>query len=52
MFPVRTDLTLPSVYQYAIHPDEVSVLNQLLDRRVISSNLSTWLDMWTATRTP
>lgn len=52
MFPVRTDLTLPSVYQYAIHPDEVSVLNQLLDRTEISSNLTMWLDTWTLTRTP
>lgn len=52
MFPVRTDLTLPSVYQYAIHPNEVSVLNQLLSSSVISSNLSNWLDLWDATRTP
>jgi thiamine transport system substrate-binding protein len=52
MFPVRTDLALPSVYQYAIHPDEVSVLNQLLDRTEISLNLSSWLDLWDATRTP
>ncbi|MFX1561201.1 MAG: thiamine ABC transporter substrate-binding protein, partial [Promethearchaeota archaeon] len=52
MFPVRTDLTLPSVYQYAIHPDDVSVLNQLLNSTEISENLSDWLSMWDATRTP
>jgi len=52
MFPVRTDLTLPSVYQYAIHPDEVSVLNELLNASVISANLTDWLDLWDVTRTP
>ena len=52
MFPVRTDLTLPSVYQYAIHPDEVSVLNQLLNRTEITLNLSDWLDSWNTARAP
>jgi thiamine transport system substrate-binding protein len=52
MFPVRTDLTLPSVYQYAIHPDEVSILNQLLSSTEISENLSDWLALWDTTRTP
>lgn len=52
MFPVRTDLTLPSVYQYAIHPDEVNVLNQLLNSTEISTNLQDWLDLWDTTRTP
>lgn len=52
MFPVRTDLTLPSVYQYAIHPDEVSVLNYLLNSTQISSNLNNWLNLWDTTRTP
>ena len=52
MFPVRTDLTLPSVYQYAIHPDEINILNDLLNSTTISINLTTWLDQWVATRTP
>jgi len=52
MFPVRTNLTLPSAYQYAIHPDEVSVLNQLLSSTEISENLSDWLTLWDTTRTP
>ena len=52
MFPVRTDLTLPSVYQYAIHPDEVSVLNHLLSANQIASNLTDWLNLWDTTRTP
>ncbi|MFW9925496.1 MAG: hypothetical protein ACFFDM_01890, partial [Candidatus Thorarchaeota archaeon] len=52
MFPVRTDLTLPSVYQYAIHPDEINILNDLLNSTVISANLTVWLDLWDETRTP
>lgn len=52
VYPIRTDLTLPTVFQYAIHPDEVSLLNLLLNRTEISSNLSDWLDSWDITRTP
>jgi len=52
MFPVRTDLALPSVYQYAIHPDEINMLNDLLNSTVISANLTIWLDQWDALRTP
>jgi thiamine transport system substrate-binding protein len=52
MFPVRTDLTLPSVYQYAIHPDDVSLLNHLLNSTQIATNLNDWLNLWDATRTP
>ncbi len=46
MFPVRTDLTLPSVFQYAIHPDEISLLNDLLNSTVITANLENWLNQW------
>jgi ABC-type thiamine transport system substrate-binding protein len=52
MFPVRTDLALPSVYQYAIHPDEINMLNDLLNSTVISANLTIWLDQWDALRIP
>ena len=52
MFPVRTDLTLPSVYQYAIHPDEINLLNDLLNSTVISANLTIWLDQWDELRIP
>ena len=52
VYPIRTDLGLPSVYQYAINPNEVSLLNLLLNRTEISTNLSNWLDLWTATRIP
>jgi len=52
MFPVRTDLPLPSVYQYALHPDDVGILNQLLNNTEISTNLSDWLALWDTARAP
>jgi thiamine transport system substrate-binding protein len=52
VYPIRTDLSLPSVYQYAVDPNEVSLLNLLLNRTEISANLTNWLDSWTATRVP
>jgi thiamine transport system substrate-binding protein len=52
MFPVRTDLTLPNVYQYAIHPDEINILNDLLNASYISTSLAMWLDQWDATMIP
>ncbi|NHI90298.1 MAG: thiamine ABC transporter substrate-binding protein [Candidatus Thorarchaeota archaeon] len=52
VYPIRTDLSLPSVYQYAVNPNEVSLLNLLLNRTEISTNLNNWLDSWTATRIP
>jgi thiamine transport system substrate-binding protein len=52
MFPVRTDLTLPSSYDYAIHPSEVSILNTLLNSTEITTNLLSWLDQWDSIMTP
>ncbi|TFH02070.1 MAG: thiamine ABC transporter substrate-binding protein, partial [Candidatus Thorarchaeota archaeon] len=52
MFPVRTDLTLPSVFDYAIHPNEVSILNTLMPRTEIVANLQEWLDEFDAVMTP
>jgi len=52
MFPVRTDLTLPSVFDYAIHPDEVSILNTLLNRTVIAEQLQSWLNQYEEIMTP
>ena len=43
MFPVRSDVTLPSVFEYAIRPDEMSILNTLLNSTEIASNLQEWL---------
>jgi thiamine transport system substrate-binding protein len=52
MFPVRSDLTLPSVFQYAIHPDEISLLNTLLNSTEITSNLQDWLMQYDSVMTP
>ncbi len=52
MFPVRTDLTLPSVFNYAIHPSEVSILNTLLNSTEIAAKLQDWLDEFDAVMTP
>ena len=52
MFPVRTDLTLPSVFDYAIHPNEVSILNTLLNRTEIAEQLQSWLDQYDSVMTP
>ena len=52
MFPVRTDLALPSVFDYAIHPDDVSILNTLLNSTEIATNLQSWLDEYDTVMTP
>jgi len=52
MFPVRADLTLPSVFDYAIHPDDVSILNTLLTSTEIATNLQSWLDEYDTVMTP
>lgn len=52
MFPVRTDLTLPNVFDYAIHPSEVSILNTLLNSTEIAENLQSWLDQFDSIMTP
>lgn len=52
MFPVRTDFDLPSVFDYAIHPDEIFVLNTLLNSTEIAANLQDWLDDYSTIMTP
>jgi thiamine transport system substrate-binding protein len=52
MFPVRPDVTLPNAFEYAIHPDEISVLNTLLNSTVIATNLQDWLQQYDAVMTP
>jgi thiamine transport system substrate-binding protein len=52
MFPVRSDLMLPSVFQYAIHPDEIGLLNTLLNSTEIASNLQNWLMLYDTVMTP
>ncbi len=52
MFPVRPDITLPAVYDYAIHPDEMSILNTLLNSTEIATNLQDWLQQYDAVMMP
>ncbi len=46
MFPANNEVELHSVFDYAIHPDEVSLLNELLPPSEIAVNLTDWLDTW------
>jgi thiamine transport system substrate-binding protein len=46
MFPIRNGVALDPAFEYALHPSEVSLLNELLPRTEISANLATWLDMY------
>jgi thiamine transport system substrate-binding protein len=52
MFPVRSGITLPSVFEYAIHPDEMNLLNTLLNSTEITSNLQNWLLQYDTVMTP
>jgi thiamine transport system substrate-binding protein len=52
MFPVRSGVSLHPAFEYALHPSEVSLLNELLTRTEIASNLSTWLAQFAEIRTP
>ena len=52
MYPVRTNSDLPSVFEYAIHPDEISILNNLLNSTEVSTNIQNWLDEYTSIMTP
>ncbi|UCE09540.1 MAG: thiamine ABC transporter substrate-binding protein [Candidatus Thorarchaeota archaeon] len=46
MFPANMDVTLHPAFDYALHPDDVSPLNDLLSAAEIAANLTTWLDEW------
>ncbi|MHA2379909.1 MAG: thiamine ABC transporter substrate-binding protein [Candidatus Thorarchaeota archaeon] len=52
MFPVRNHVTLDPVYVHALHPRDVSLLNELLPRSEIAANLDEWLDTFDEIRTP
>ena len=52
VYPARSDVSLPSVYQYALDPSNITLLNTLLNRTEIATNLESWLDQWELTRTP
>ncbi len=51
MFPANKYATLPQVFDYAIHPNDVSLLNNVLSRTDIEQNLTSWLDDWAAIMT-
>ncbi|MHA2423944.1 MAG: thiamine ABC transporter substrate-binding protein [Candidatus Thorarchaeota archaeon] len=44
MFPANTNVEFDPVFQYALHPDDVSLLNALLNSTEIAANLDGWLD--------
>ncbi len=44
MFPANLDVDLDPVFDYALHPDDVSLLNSLLSSTYIAENLEIWLD--------
>ncbi len=43
MFPANSDVELDPVFDYAIHPDDITIANDLLTRDQISNNLEAWL---------
>ncbi len=46
MYPANMHVELPSVYQYALHPDDVELLNSVLTRSDIAADLTGWLSEW------
>ena len=46
MFPVNANATLDPVFNYALHPQDVVLLNSLLSASEISANLTSWLDQY------
>jgi thiamine transport system substrate-binding protein len=46
MFPANMHVTLDPAFDYAVSPNDVEVLNNLIDRSEIASNLTDWLDEW------
>ncbi|MHA1935873.1 MAG: thiamine ABC transporter substrate-binding protein [Candidatus Thorarchaeota archaeon] len=46
MFPTNMEVELDISFDYALHPDDVALLNPLLPQSEIAANLTTWLDDW------
>jgi thiamine transport system substrate-binding protein len=46
MFPASNNIPLPVAFDYALHLNEVSILNELFTRSEIAANLTLWLDDW------
>ena len=48
MFPANTDVELDPVFDYALHPDDINLLNEFLNSTEIATNLDDWLDQYDA----
>ncbi|TXT55755.1 MAG: hypothetical protein BAJATHORv1_30135 [Candidatus Thorarchaeota archaeon] len=46
MFPANPNIELDDAFQYALHPEEVNLLNTLMPSSEIAANLTQWLDDW------
>lgn len=46
MYPANSNVTLPTVYNYAIDPANVKILNNYLSQQEILNNLPNWLEQW------
>ncbi len=51
MFPANMDVELDPVFDYALHPDDVELLNDLLLGPEIKANKTSWLNQWDIIRT-
>ncbi|MFX0117113.1 MAG: thiamine ABC transporter substrate-binding protein, partial [Candidatus Hodarchaeota archaeon] len=46
MFPANQYVELPEAFQYAIHPNNITVLNSYWTPQEIDSHLGSWRDTW------
>ncbi len=46
MFPANMNVELDSAFDYALRPDEVTLLNELLGQAEIAENLASWKSEW------
>ncbi|MBD3160398.1 MAG: thiamine ABC transporter substrate-binding protein [Candidatus Lokiarchaeota archaeon] len=46
MYPVNGSVELDPAFQYALHPNEINMLNNLLSKNETATNLESWLDEW------
>ena len=46
MVPANMDVELDQIFDYALHPDDINLLNELLNATEIATNLNEWLDQF------
>ncbi|MFW9908575.1 MAG: thiamine ABC transporter substrate-binding protein [Candidatus Thorarchaeota archaeon] len=51
MFPANMDVDFDPAFDYALHPDDINLLNELFSSAEIASNLESWLDEYDAIMT-